>query len=872
MDDPIGPYKILRELGRGGMGCVYLAEQEGEGFRRQVALKVVEPGGLRPDVERRFRDERRILAGLEHPGIARFYDAGRAPDGRWFLALEYVEGLNLLDHARQNNLATEEKGRLVLEVLEAVEFAHRHRVVHRDLKPGNILVGSDGRPRLLDFGIAKLIDGEPDDAVTQTRTELRALTPAYASPEQFQGDPVTPASDVFSLGVVLYELLAGVRPFVATSSSRADLERAVLTEEPDPPSTASRRSGTAHGGLPARLVLPFRARGGTVGRDLDAICLKALRKDPGERYPTAASFAQDLRACLEGRPVTARAGSRRYRMVRFARRHRGRMLTTATLAVAAAAVVVAATAYRRAERASSPPAPRVFPIQGLETTPFAEVERRFAAAPQSAEAGAAFALSLTLRGRTQEAQSVVAGLRQIPGREQDPLLDYAEARSYEDDEPQRSLVLLTRARERALAGGRGELIGEIRARRARLLSKMGDRAAARAEMELARADFERAGDRRALLPLLNHLAIEYLNQGRMAEGEALLERVLAEVSARGGQAGNTIRLNLALLARQRGRPDLAEPRQRQVMEQRRAAAAPGASLGEVMHDLAETLHDLGRSREADPLLDEAIALLRKAGPQPSLVETLFSRGLIDVDRARLDRIAETVREMETAARAAGAKVPLALEHDLQGRAAAARGDLASARRHLSEGSRLLVDNGDLDRASETDLAWAAVEHAAGDPAMALRLADGAQARLGNRGAGLPVAFFNAALHASIDAESGRVAEARRRLAAWGDGSANSPSVKRRVAFLGARAALARAEGRFDDARRDLEAARAAADQADRKLDSLSLRLDLAELEARAGDREGAAAARTIAAEAAALGLNGLAARARAQAAVRRSSR
>ena len=225
----IGAYRIVRELGRGGMGRVFLAEQEGDGFRRTVALKVIERGDLGAEAVRRFRDEVRILASLEHPGIARFLDGGRTSDGTWFLALEYVEGVSLLEHARAQGLSVDERVRLFLAVLEAVAHAHGRSVVHRDLKPANVLVGSDGRPRLLDFGIAKLVDPEEaGDDGTLTRTELRAFTPAYASPEQFRGERATAAADVYSLGVILYELLAGVRPYRTTSSSRVELERAVL--------------------------------------------------------------------------------------------------------------------------------------------------------------------------------------------------------------------------------------------------------------------------------------------------------------------------------------------------------------------------------------------------------------------------------------------------------------------------------------------------------------------------------------------------------------------------------------------------------------------------------------------------------------------
>lgn len=218
MPERIGPYRVLSELGRGGMGRVYLALQEGEGFARRIAVKVVAPEGDRPEIERRFRQERRILAGLDHPGIARFVDAGRDAAGRWYLALEYVEGTDLVDFARERALSTRDRLRLFLAVLDAVAHAHSRGVVHRDLKPANVLVDAAGRPRLLDFGIAKLLDAEP--AATRTRTAVRALTPAYASPEQVRGETVSPASDVFSLGVVLYELLAGVRPSAATAPLR----------------------------------------------------------------------------------------------------------------------------------------------------------------------------------------------------------------------------------------------------------------------------------------------------------------------------------------------------------------------------------------------------------------------------------------------------------------------------------------------------------------------------------------------------------------------------------------------------------------------------------------------------------------------------
>jgi hypothetical protein len=323
LPDPvrIGPYRILRELGRGGMGRVFLAEQEGAGFTRRVALKVVALGGAGVEVERRFREERRILAALEHPGIARFYDAGRAEDGTWFLALEYVKGTDFLSFVERSALDVRARVELFLQVLDAVDFAHRRLIVHRDLKPGNVLVGGDGRAKLLDFGISKILDAD-EETNPATRTELRALTPAYASPEQLRGERVTIAADVYSLGVMLYEVLAGRRPAASGDPPAAP---------PAPPSGVLR----ARGGEASNWdVAPLRWR--EVQGDLDAIAHKALRSEPEGRYRSAAAFADDLRRWLSGQPVEARRGSRRYRVSKFVARHR--------LALGAAAAVVLALA------------------------------------------------------------------------------------------------------------------------------------------------------------------------------------------------------------------------------------------------------------------------------------------------------------------------------------------------------------------------------------------------------------------------------------------------------------------------------------------------------------------------------------------------
>ncbi len=840
----IGPYRILSELGRGGMGRVYLAFSLGADFERQVALKVVAPGGSGVgEIERRFRDERRILARLEHPGIARLYDAGRAEDGRWYLALEYVAGSNLIEHVREHGLEIAERLRLFLAVLEAVAYAHASSVVHRDLKPANIQVGRDGRPRLLDFGIAKFLAesaAETAPGVSVTRTGTRALTPAYASPEQFRGAAVTPASDVFSLGVVFYELLADVRPF-QPKGTEAEIERAILGEDPEPPSTARRRAQTAAdrgvgqppSGRPAARRLP---------RDLDAICLKALQKNPEDRYASAAEFAEDVARYLAGAPVAARGGGLGYRISRFYRRHRLAVAAAAALGLLATALGYSEVARRRGVRAAlapraslaldaavaADPTPRRFPFSGVAASDAPELERRFAAEPGSVETGAHLVMALAKGDRRAEAELIVARLRQIPGRGADPLIDYAEATlAGSGAEPQRALVLFTTALERAIAAGRGDLVSQTRASRGRLLSTLGRSEEARADMEAARAGFETSGDTASLARVLNDLAIEELQRGNLLAGERLLEQALAASRAVGPGGGGVILGNLAGLAMQRGRPDLAEPRHREAVQIFREAKS--RRLSWALTDLSETLRDLGRVVEADAALAEALTLLA-AGPAGSdYAIALFYRGGAELDAGGLERVGATVAELASVARTTGDRATLAYSERLRGLAAAARGERAAARQGLAEASRLLLANGQADWAAETDLQLAEVEFGFDELVAAAGLAERARDAGGAASAEGTTAFLATALLAGIDARSGRLPEARRRLDTLGEAAASSPSVNRRLSYLRARALWALASGREGDARRDLEAALACAESAGRKLQAAALRRALREL-------------------------------------------
>src|SRR5262245_24350126 len=326
-----GPYRVVRPLGQGGMGAVWLAERADGLFSRQIALKLVHPSLLGSPAGERFARERAILAGLNHPHITSLLDAGVADNGQPYLAIEYVDGVPLTHWCDQKRCTIRTRIELFQQAMGAVVYAHANLVVHRDLKPTNILVTPDGQVRLLDFGIAKLLrDGEaPETALTQLAG--RAFTPAYASPEQIAGGSVTTASDVYSLGVVLYELLCGVRPYQLERESPGALEQAILSADPVRPSLSDITDNVAA----ARATTPKRLRH-TLAGDLDTILGKALKKDPAERYATVEAFAQDLKRSLAGEAVLARPDSAWYRWRKFVARNR--------LAAAAVALVVTSLA------------------------------------------------------------------------------------------------------------------------------------------------------------------------------------------------------------------------------------------------------------------------------------------------------------------------------------------------------------------------------------------------------------------------------------------------------------------------------------------------------------------------------------------------
>ena len=328
----IGAYRVLREIGRGGMGAVFLAARDDEQYQQHVAIKLIKPGIADDLMRRRFRNEMQILAELNHPNIARLFDAGQTADDLPYLVMEYVEGKPIDVYCQEQQLSIEQRLRLFRTVCSAVQYAHQHLIIHRDIKPGNILVTSDGVPKLVDFGVAKLLDASRSSDLTATAMQF--MTPQYASPEQVLGGSVTTTSDIYSLGVVLYALLSGRLPYRLKTRMPHEVTKAICEQEPQRPSAAEPRK--------------------RLHSDLDNIVLMAMRKEPERRYATADQLADDIRRHLEGLPVRARKDTFTYRAGKFVRRQKVAVVAALLVAFTLIGGIIATSwknSVARAERA-----------------------------------------------------------------------------------------------------------------------------------------------------------------------------------------------------------------------------------------------------------------------------------------------------------------------------------------------------------------------------------------------------------------------------------------------------------------------------------------------------------------------------------------
>ena len=610
----IGPYRIGELLGRGGMGSVFLAERADRSFSQQVALKVLQPGLADTGMEARFKSERQILADLRHPNIARLIDGGADDDGTPYLAMEYIEGERIDSWCDGQRLDIERRLELFRVVCSAVQAAHRSLVVHRDLKPANILVTDDGHPKLLDFGIAKILGpATHDHTMAVTGTLDRLLTPAYASPEQMMGQPVTTASDAYSLGVVLYELLAGSGPHDFTGSSAAEVERVICREEPPRPSQTVRRlSGTAEGDEVAA------GRSTTVDRlarrlsgDLDTIVMTSLRKEPERRYPSVEALAEDVRRHLAALPIAARPDTVAYRAGKFVRRHRGSVTAAAVGVTAVLGFAVQASVNAR--------------IAADERDHARAAEERARIEARSAERVSSFLVDLFRVADPSESRGA-----EITARE---LLDRGAARLDGElaDEPGTRSRLLRAVGEVYTNLGEYEEAAGLLAESAAVL----------------RRNDPSSPD---LAATLSELARAHFNLGDVAEARRISDEALA--TARGGFEGDQPDLARVLqtagwLAFEESRVDAAERLVREALDMRlRLFGEEHAEVAESLFLLGTLALELDRLDEASDLHQKGYELRRMVlGPDHPM--TLSSVGVVLATLERqqkFDRGVELVEE------------------------------------------------------------------------------------------------------------------------------------------------------------------------------------------------------------------------------------
>ena len=591
----IGSYTVIRRIGQGGMGNVYLAARTSD-FKQQVAIKLIKRGMDTDEILRRFRHERQVMAGLQHANIARLLDGGSTDDGQPYFAMEQIEGVSIDRYCDEQRLTIRDRLRLFQRVCSAVHYAHQHTVIHRDIKPGNILVTTDGTPKIIDFGIAKLTNRELGfQSLNTTQTTHRFMTPEYASPEQVRGRAITTASDVYSLGVVLYELLTGHRPHELTSRLKHEIEQLVCEQVPERPSTAigrtvevrqpdgTTRTITSESVGRMRDCAPDKLRRQLSG-DLDNIVLMALRKEPHRRYTSAEQFGQDIERHLNNKPVLAAPPSMVYRARKFVQRNRSLVASAAVvLIVLLAGIAISTSQAVRATRAEHLAGNRLREVEESRT----EAERQAAIA----EAVNAFLNDDLLAAVAPEEQGKDATMRQV--------LDTASGKieGRFEDEP------LVEASIRTTIGNTYLSLGDYESSEGHLERALNLRKAA--------LDTHHA----SVLMAMSNLGLLYEKQGRYDEAEPLIRTAFEEGRhVLGLEHPFTLIFmnNLGMLCDAVGRYDEAESLYLQLLEIReRLRGEEHEDTQLAMFNLA-TLYDLqGRYDQAEPLYSRALELLRR---------------------------------------------------------------------------------------------------------------------------------------------------------------------------------------------------------------------------------------------------------------------
>jgi serine/threonine-protein kinase len=571
----VGPYKVLHKIGDGGMSSVWAAAREDEAYEKRVAVKFFRPEFESPGLVERFRVERQILANLDHPHIAKLLDGGSTAEGVPYLVMDYVEGLPIDEYCDRHHLSVAARLELFRKVCAAVQYAHANLVVHRDIKPSNFLVRDDGEPKLLDFGIAKLLSPDaPPLRREPTRLGAYAMTPEYASPEQARGETVTIAADVYSLGVLLYKLLTGLLPYDVQDRSLPEILRAVCEEEPARPSA---RALSLNAKVAASRASRTRRLSRQLTGDLDNIVLKALRKEPERRYASVEQLSEDIRRHLEGLPVSARRDTLAYRTAKFVRRHRVGVALAglAGLAVIASALTLAVQSVRLRHALAQSEAVTRFLAETLgSANPYGGVGRDVS-------------LVEVLERSVERIDTSFAGQPEIDATVRATLgVTFRDLARYEEAQPLLEKALATR--RRALSPSHPAV--------AESLMDLGELLNQKGEMERAESLFREA------------LAIE-----RRAFGEESVEAAMAL----GG---------LGAVLRKKGDYDGAESVLREALDiLRRRLPDSDPRVTQTLRQLGSVLHDKGDYVAAEPLLQQALDTVRRALPEESPEITLALR-------------------------------------------------------------------------------------------------------------------------------------------------------------------------------------------------------------------------------------------------------
>ena len=650
----IGPYRLLRELGHGGMGTVYLAGRADDEYHKRVAIKVIR-GLDSVAIVQHFRRERQILAALEHPNIARLLDGGTTVDGLPYFVMEHVEGERIDRFCDERTLTIRARLLLFQKVCSAVQFAHRNLVVHRDIKPGNILVTREGVPKLMDFGIAKFLN--PEIAGEAPTVTALAMTPAYASPEQVRGGVITTATDVYSLGVLLYELLTGHGPYRLKTHETLEVLKAVCEDEPERPSTAVNRTEeqrqpdgttqeiTAESASRTREGTPDRLRRRLHG-DLDNIVLMALRKEPQRRYGSVEALSEDIQRYLEGRPVAARKGTLTYRTGKFVGRHwvgvSAAVIVLAAIIGGAALATYGLVRARRAEREALHQAARATAINDFLRQTLFSAQPHLGQGREMKVVDALAAAVPRIDSSFRDQPEIQAGVQHTIGRTYTDLGLLAEA------EPLLRQSLATRQR----------LFGPDHRDVAESLHGLGVLAFEKGDFEAAEALFRKAleMDRRVLgrdalevAEILNDLGMT-LEEGKAdyAAAQPLLEESLSIKRARLGERHADVAQslnNLGMLHYRKRDYAKAEPLLREALAlNRELRGSDNADVAAGLNNLGLVLTRQGDSRGAAELLRQALDIDRKvygpgsaevAGALNNLAAALQKVGQLDEAEARL---------------------------------------------------------------------------------------------------------------------------------------------------------------------------------------------------------------------------------------------